>query len=669
MKTTQLLIEIGLEELPAIPFLKEQPFIESKWNKILQDNECCVPFQFYSTPRRLCFIHDNFPLKQETKTVEFFGPPYSVAYKEGVATPAAESFAKKCGVSLEQITTTLKDNKEVLYFSCEQEGQETAFLLESMIATFLSSLSFGKAMRWGRLSQTFIRPIRWLCVMMDDTVVAMNIYGVESTATTRPHRSISFDAIAINHTTEYEALLKEGKVIIDPQERRESILNAFIAIEQSQGFCIERDDELLDEVVAITEYPQVLVGTFDESFLMLPPEVIITSMKINQRYFPIFKNGVLTHHFVVVSNAPLGEAQEIIRGNEKVLRARLSDALFFYHNDTAKKLSIEPLKNVVYVEGLGSVYQKALREKAIGAILSELVPHLHRVHLEQALTLAKADLCSEMVYEFTELQGIVGYYYALKQGEHQDVALAIKEQYLPEGENSPVASTLMGAICALAIKIDSLWALFSIGKIPSGSKDPFALRRAALGIIRTVIEHKIPLNITTLATAIQPLYKDFDDSSVKIFIKERFIPFFGDINPSIITACLDEDNLLILSQKIQALHRLSMQETFRENFVTFKRVANISKDINLEDSLDVNPEWFENAEEHALWNSFSAIEFNNDFDTYLSELFNLKGGLELFFEKCMVNAPDDNLRTNRKHLIARIYKALKTVADIKDISL
>ncbi|MDD3463395.1 MAG: glycine--tRNA ligase subunit beta, partial [Sulfurospirillaceae bacterium] len=394
-----LLIEIGVEELPAIPFLKELPTIETQWLNILQKNALACQFKFYFTPRRLVFWHNEFPIAQENRTEALFGPPVSVALKDGEPTPAGASFAKKCGVDFEALGRNTKDGKDVLFYEVNIKGKSSKELLQGMVEEFLKGLNFGKSMRWGALEESFIRPIRWLGCMLGDEHVSVNLYGIESTYFSYPHRSISYEPFAYYTAGDYFSRLEEGGVVLYPNKRETIIRDDFADIEKSGGVTIEVDEDLLAEVVAITEYPRALMGSFEESFLRLPPEVIITSMKENQRYFPVFKDGKLTNHFVVVSNAISDDYALIVKGNEKVLRARLSDALFFFDNDLKRGLKNDGLKDVVYLDGLGSIYDKTVREKAIALHLARafesqlLSENSNKIALlEEAVMLSKADL-------------------------------------------------------------------------------------------------------------------------------------------------------------------------------------------------------------------------------------------------------------------------------------
>lgn len=678
-----LLIEIGVEELPAIPFLRELPNIESKWLNVLESQSLGCQFEFYYTPRRLVLWHPEFPTQQPMRMEEFFGAPMEVAFKDGEPTPAALGFAKKCGVEIDQLDQSEKGGKKVLYYKKEIAGSASSKLLGAMLQSWLESLNFGKSMRWGNQAESFIRPIRSVAVMLGDEHIPCRVYGVESMYFTYPHRTISYEPLAFDYAGDYFEKLVHGGVILYPAQRKEIILKQMDGLESSHKFSIEKDEDLLAEVVAITESPKALVGRFDEKFLVLPPEVIVTSMKEHQRYFPVFENEKLTNKFIVVSNAIADDYGLIVSGNEKVLRARLEDALFFWENDIKNGLSSEGLKRIVYLEGLGSVYDKVEREQRIGAYLAHrYLGHLEAEQpqkesgeilalLERTIGLCKADLLSEMVYEFTELQGIMGYYYAKQSGQDPMLATAFKEQYLPNSEESAMPSTYFSAIVALGYKIDSLLALFSIGKIPTGTKDPFALRRAVSGIVKIVLSFELPFDFKADLAALAKGYKEFDLALLENFFIERLYGIF-DANPSIINAVLQsgERDLVQLSRKIVALKSLTQSEGFKSGFTTFKRVANIVKDVDLE-NLHVNPELFENSHEKSLWEAFRECE-SKEFSNYeerLDALFGLKEPIDAFFDNVMVNAEDLPLRQNRHHLIASIYRAFLSVADIKEITI
>jgi len=668
-----LLIEIGVEELPAVPLLKEMKNIEKKYAAVLEKYSLLGEFEFYYTPRRLVMWHREFKLKQDDSVEEFFGAPLAVAYKDGEPTPAANGFAKKCGVSLDELSTAEKNGKEVLYYKKDVKGQESRELLGDIIHEWLKSLDFGKSMRWGSLDESFIRPIRWINVLLDDKLVPMKLYGVESAKTTKVHRIANFNAVAVDGAKEYFETLKKGGVTLFPQERSEKILADIKNIESENGLNVEIDEELFAEVVAITENPTALLGSFDEEFLRLPPEVIITSMKEHQRYFPVFKDGKLVNKFVVVSNALTDDFSEVISGNERVLRPRLADGLFFWENDLKNGLSTKGLEKVAFFKGLGSVADKIKREEKVANKLYELYKPegVDIEDLNRAIELAKADLMSEMVYEFTELQGIMGYYYALEAGESEAVAIAIKEQYLPEGEDSELPSTKLSAIVAMSIKLDTLLGLFSVNEIPTGSRDPFALRRAVNGIIRIVNEYGFEFDIVKIMKELSANYDAIDLEKLENFILERIRRYYK-VNPSIIEAVLasGERELLALGQKIEALNTLVNSEGFDDIFSTFKRVANITKDIDLSADLSVDKALFEEEAEKALYKRYKEVT-SKSYESYeeeLDALFGLKPELDAFFENVMVNAEDEKIKNNRKALVASIYKSILNIADIKEVS-
>ncbi len=667
-----LLIEIGVEELPAVPLLKELKNIETKYAKILEEYSLLCDFEFYYTPRRLVLWHSEFKSTQEDSVEEFFGAPLAVAYKDGEPTPAAKGFAKKCGVSLEELSSTDKGGKAVLYYKKDVKGKESAELLPEIIEKWIKSLEFGKTMRWGTSPDKFIRPVRWVNVMMNDELVPLTLFGVNSHKSTYLHRIAKFGALEVSTAKEYFEVLKEGGVTLFPELRAQKIKEDFVGIEKSSGLTIEVDEELFDEVVAITENPTALLGSFDEAFLRLPPEVIITSMKEHQRYFPVFKDGKLINKFVVVSNALTNDFCEVIAGNEVVLRPRLADGLFFWDNDLKRGLSTEGLEKITFFKGLGTVTDKIEREEKIASRLFDKYElNESKEDLTRAVTLAKADLMSEMVYEFTELQGLMGGYYAREQGENEEVATAIAEQYLPDGEDSDLPSTPLSAVLAMSIKLDTLLGLFSVNQIPTGSRDPFALRRAVNGIVRIVNEYGFNFDIIETIKDLASGYESIDLKKLESFILERVKRYY-DVNPSIIAAVLasGDRDLLSIGKKIEALNNLVNSEGFGEVSATFNRVANIVKDLDLSADLNVNTGLFEEEAEKSLFSRYSEAS-SKKYETYeeeLDALLGLKPELDNFFTNVMVNVDDVSIKNNRKSLVASVYKSILNIADIKEVS-
>jgi len=680
--TQALLIEIGVEELPAIPLLKIVSSIERSWKNILEEYKLTSDFEFIYTPRRLVLKHTEMPSKQTDSTIELFGPPLVAAIKDGKPTKAAEGFARKCGVAFDELGRSEKNAKEVLYFKKEEKGSDTASLLQEMLEKWISTMSFGKMMRWGSRTDEFIRPIRWLQVRLGENSVPVELFGVNSDTKTYVHRMVSYDAVEVANIDAYESVLSEGAVMLHPKDRESKILAEFDVLESEHNIIIERDRSLIAEVVAITENPKALVGTFDELFLELPPEVVITSMKEHQRYFPVFENGKIANKFVVVSNAYTDDYSKVIAGNERVLKPRLADGLFFYKNDLKNGLSTDGLEKVQFIDGLGTLADKISREKRISIRLLGLYMEKveaesakNNVELEKAMdksvNLAKADLMSEMVYEFTELQGLMGYYYTKALGEEEIVYNAIKEQYMPVGEGADLPSSVFSSIVAMSIKLDTLFGLFSVGKIPTGSKDPFALRRAVNGIVRIVTEYDLSFNIDDIIVLLKDAYDDFDTKLLSDFIIERINKSL-DANPSVIAAVLTsgEKDINEIAKKVAALNTIVSSDAFKEQFSTFKRVANISKDVDLDSELNIDTSIFKEDAEVTLYNAYEKV-INQDYPDYktqLEALFGLKRELDGYFDDVMVNTEDESLKTNRLNTIGSVYKTFKNIADIKEIT-
>jgi len=679
--TKPLLIEIGVEELPAIPLLKIVKNIEKSWKDILTEYRLASEFEFVYTPRRLV-IKQNIATKQEDSTTEFFGPPMVAAKRDGEVTKAGEGFARKCGVAFDELTTVEKNGKEVLYFKKEEVGAESASLLEEMLKKWIASMSFGKMMRWGSRTDEFIRPIRWLQVRLADASVPVELFGVESDTKTYVHRMVNFDAVEVPTIESYDKVLEDGKVSLYPKDREAKIVKEFDALEKKHNITIERDAALLAEIVAITENPESLLGSFDEMFLELPPEAIIASMKEHQRYFAVFENEKLSNKFIVVSNAVTDDYSKVVAGNERVLKPRLADGLFFYHNDLKRGLVTDGLEKITFMDGLGSLTDKIEREKNIaGKLLSIYIEQVEKETgksaselielMDETVALAKADLTSEMVYEFTELQGLMGYYYAKALGKESLVSQAIKEQYFPLGEGAELPSSTFSAIVSMSIKLDTLVGLFSVGKIPTGSKDPFALRRAVNGIVRMVTTYDLPFDIDTVLTMLNELYAEYDVEKLEEFILER-IKKSLDANPSVIAAVLEsgERDINEIAKKVSALNSIVSNASFKEHVSTFKRVANISKEVNLERELVVDTALFSEPIESELYSDYKAT-MAKSYDSYeekLTAMFALKAKLDNYFDDVMVNAEDEAIRNNRKNTVASIYKSFREIADIKEIT-
>ncbi|GAA9894657.1 glycine--tRNA ligase subunit beta [Helicobacter pylori] len=700
MHSDELLVEILVEELPAQALLNEYKEMPKKLHALFQKRALEVGnIEIFYTPRRLCLLVKDFPLlTQETKE-EFFGPPVKIACNHQDKTQGLNAlglgFYQKLGLKDHQhFQTAFKNNKEVLYHAKIHAKEPTKDLIMPIVLEFLEGLNFGKSMRWGNVEKSFIRPIHNICVLFNGenfNGIEVKEYGFKTKQATKVHRQEGFDFIQVDSPKAYFEVLEKNHVILDPKKREAKILQEIKELETKHRIIVEIDRDLLDEVVAITEYPSALLGEFDKAFLKLPSEIIITSMKENQRYFAAFnqksqESPALHNGFIVVSNAINKDKQKIIAGNQKVLKARLSDAVFFYENDLKKPLDNAPLESVVFVQGLGTLKDKMEREAIIAQYLTQKYASSLNMPLEKALELvgravriAKADLLSEVVYEFSELQGIMGYYYALKQNENELVALSVKEQYLPASENAPLPSSVFSAIVALSLKLDSLFSLFSVGKIPSGSKDPFALRRLSFGLLKIVAHYGLGFDLKAdLKNLFEKVgvYQSFDLEILEKFLLERFNNLI-DCNPSIIRSVLNtnERDIVKIIQKVKALKRFLDDPKNAQKkellFSAFKRLANINKDRNPNESSEFFISLFKEPQEHALFEAFNAIKTSafESLDSKIEAYFGLHAPLEEYFKSVLVMDKDIEIQKNRKNFLWGVYQSFLEIGDIKEIAI
>ncbi|GAA9167776.1 glycine--tRNA ligase subunit beta [Helicobacter pylori] len=700
MHSDELLVEILVEELPAQALLNEYKEMPKKLHALFQKRALEVgKIEIFYTPRRLCLLVKDFPiLTQETKE-EFFGPPVKIACNHQDKTQGLNElglgFYQKLGLKdYQHFQTAFKNNKEVLYHAKIHEKEPTKDLIMPIVLEFLEGLNFGKSMRWGSVEKSFIRPIHNICVLFNGenfNDIEVKEYGFKTKQATKAHRQEGFDFIQVDSPKAYFEVLEKNHVILDPKKREAKILQEIKELEIKHRIIVEIDRDLLDEVVAITEYPSALLGEFDKAFLKLPGEIITTSMKENQRYFATFnqksqESPTLHNGFVVVSNAISKDKQKIIAGNQKVLKARLSDAVFFYENDLKKPLDNAPLESVVFVQGLGTLKDKMEREAIIAQYLTQKYALSLNMPLEKALELigravkiAKADLLSEVVYEFSELQGIMGYYYALKQNENELVALSVKEQYLPASENAPLPSSVFSTIVALSLKLDSLFSLFSAGKIPSGSKDPFALRRLSFGLLKIIahygLEFDLKADLKNLFEKVG-VYQSFDLEVLEKFLLERFNNLI-DCNPSIIRSVLNtnERGIVKIIQKVKALKRFLDDPKNAQKkellFSAFKRLANINKDRNPNESSGFSTSLFKESQEHALFEAFNAIKTSafESLDSKIEAYFGLHAPLEEYFKSVLVMDKDIEIQKNRKNFLWGVYQSFLEIGDIKEIAI
>ncbi|WP_121294816.1 glycine--tRNA ligase subunit beta [Helicobacter pylori] len=700
MHSDELLVEILVEELPAQALLNEYKEMPKKFHALFQKRALEVgTIEIFYTPRRLCLLVKDFPLLTQEIKEEFFGPPVKIACNHQDKTQGLNAlglgFYQKLGLKDHQhFQTAFKNNKEVLYHAKIHAKEPTKDLIMPIVLEFLEGLNFGKSMRWGNVEKSFIRPIHNICVLFNGenfNGIEVKEYGFKTKQATKVHRQEGFDFIQVDSPKAYFEVLEKNHVILDPKKREAKILQEIKELETKHCIIVEIDRDLLDEVVAITEYPSALLGEFDKAFLKLPSEIIITSMKENQRYFAAFnqksqENPTLHNGFIVVSNAINKDKQKIIAGNQKVLKARLSDAVFFYENDLKKPLDNAPLESVVFVQGLGTLKDKMEREAIIAQYLTQKYASSLNMPLEKALELigravriAKADLLSEVVYEFSELQGIMGYYYALKQNENELVALSVKEQYLPASENAPLPSSVFSAIVALSLKLDSLFSLFSVGKIPSGSKDPFALRRLSFGLLKIVVHYGLGFDLKAdLKNLFEKVgvYQSFDLEVLEKFLLERFNNLI-DCNPSIIRSVLNtnERDIVKIIQKVKALKRFLDDPKNAQKkellFSAFKRLANINKDRNPNESSEFFISLFKESREHALFEAFNVIKTSafESLDSKIEAYFGLHAPLEEYFKSVLVMDKDIEIQKNRKNFLWSVYQSFLEIGDIKEIAI
>ncbi|HIC46322.1 glycine--tRNA ligase subunit beta, partial [Methylophaga sp.] len=500
-----LLIELGTEELPPKALLKLSQAFQQGVEQGLKSAELSFDvIRAYATPRRLALVISKLQTQQDDLTVERRGPAVTAAFDEdGNPTKALQGFARSCGVDVDDLETMQTDKGAWLIFKQQQKGAETASLLPEIIQQSLNALPIPKRMRWGDLPGEFVRPVHWLVVLLGDDVVPVNLLGLNSDRFTVGHRFHHPQPIRISTPMTYAPQLEsEGHVMVDYEARKQAIHGQVNELAASLGGDAVINPDLLDEVTGLVEWPVALAGNFDPRFLELPAEALISSMEGHQKYFAVrAKNGDLLPHFITICNIASQDPAQVIAGNERVILPRLSDAAFFWETDRKLPLAQrqEQLKTIVFQNKLGTVYDKSQRVAAIAASIAQQMGSEAQL-AERAALLAKCDLVTEMVGEFPELQGIMGRYYAQLDGEHADVAEALDEQYRPRFAGDDLPQTASGIAVSLAEKLDTIVGLFGIGQPPSGVKDPFALRRAALGVLRIIIENQLSLDLSRLVT-------------------------------------------------------------------------------------------------------------------------------------------------------------------------
>lgn len=688
MNTRDLLIEIGTEELPPKALKKlSRAFHDGVLNGLKAAELTHAGIQTFASPRRLALLVTALQESQQDKTVEKRGPALTAAFDdEGCPTKAASGFARGCGVEVDQLDKLETEQGTWLAYRMHQPGQKTIDLIPAIVKTSLDNLPIPKRMRWGSLKEQFVRPVHWLVLLFGDDIIEAEILSVKSGRMTYGHRFHHPDSIYIGEPRAYQALLEsEAYVIADFETRREAIRGQVLEVAKKAGGTAVIDDALLDEVTSMVEWPQAVLGNFDKRFLDVPAEALISAMKGHQKYFHLVdKANKLMPNFITISNIVSKDPDKVREGNERVIRPRLTDAEFFWKQDRNIKLEEhnQRLKTVVFQNKLGSIADKVQR---IGKIASMVANTLswNVGHAERAALLCKADLMTEMVGEFPELQGIMGRYYALLEGEDKEVAQALDEHYMPRFSGDALPGSNSGLCVSLADKIDTIVGIFAIGQAPSGDKDPFALRRAALGIVRIMIEKDIDLDLIALLNNAVENYtsqkasikSDTTVSDVYDFILTRLQVYYsqqGFARDEIdAVLCLKPTQLQDGDKRLRALAAFRQLPEAESLAAANKRISNI-----LKKSKDKIPDkWSDStlidkeeialaAQVEALVPKLAPLFENQDYESAMKHLASLRDGVDAFFDKVMVMTDDVKLRTNRLSVLNTLRNQFLRVADI-----
>ena len=683
--TKDILLEIGVEEIPAkfMPAALTQ-LAELATGKLTEQRIAFEKIRTLGTPRRMTLVVYGVSEQQADKHSENKGPSLKIAFDQaGNPTKAAQGFARGQGVDVSALIT--RDG--YVYAVVEEQGRLVRDLLPELLADIIASLTFPKNMRWGDLDVRFARPIRWLVALFGSEVIPFTVAEITADNITYGHRFLSTGPITVTSVENYLSQLAAHFVIVDPQERRQIIASQVEAIAVSEGGSASIDEDLLEEVLYLVEYPTALCGNFDEAYLALPPEAIITPMREHQRYFPVFTpDGKLMAKFITVRNGGAEHIDIVRHGNERVLKARLADARFFYEED--KKVSlpdrVTKLKTIVFQEGLGTLYDKTERLEQLAAKIAcqSGCTEAGLAVVTRAAHLAKADLVTGMVCEFTELQGIMGREYAKLSGESDAVAEAIYEHYLPRFAGDALPLTPAGQAVSIADKIDNIVATFSRGLIPTGSQDPFALRRQALGIVHILIKGQYKLTLSELFTAAMDLIGvTGEEKRAKLitdlhdFFRLRLKNILNDENirydhiEAVMAA--GTDNVYDLWLRAQALSEAGGTEAMQQAVQAFTRAGNLAKHAV---ATEINPSLFANEAETALFAAYSAAyeqieQFgaNQDYRAVLQAMARLAQPIDAFFGAVMVMAEDQAVRDNRLALLKKITELGNRACDVNKI--
>lgn len=677
-----LLIEIGTEELPpkALPALINS--FADHVNKSLVELGLnpgqCRPF---ATPRRLALIIPQLDEQQADREEQKLGPAVAAAFDaDGKPTKAAEGFARSNNTTVEALERVPGDKGERLAFSHVIRGRATQELLVDVIEQALAALPIPKRMRWGANRAEFVRPVKWVALVFGDNVIDAEILGVKAGDTSHGHRFHAPQPFTVN-AGNYAEQLRENHVIADFAERRSIILDQIKAEAESLGGRLGDDiDELLDEVTALVEWPVALSGQFAADFLDVPAEALVSSMVEHQKYFHVLdSHGGLMPNFITVANIDSEQPHLVVMGNEKVIRPRLTDAAFFFETDKKTSLAsrCESLKKIVFQQKLGTVYDKTCRISQLAGFIAEQIG-ADKTQAQRAGQLAKSDLVSEMVLEFTDLQGLMGYHYALNDGEDEAVAIAIRDQYFPAGNNERMPANAIGQALALADRIDTLVGIFAIGQQPTGNRDPFALRRATLGILRIILHAGLDLDLAELYRFALRQYENLPESAVEqalAYTMERFRALYQEKGYAtevyLAVAAKNLSRPLDFDRRADAVHRFSQQPEADELAAANKRVANILAKQAQHVNADVDPALLQEQAEKALHQALKdktpvlkQAENDGDYTEALVLLAAMKPQIDAFFDQVMVMADDPALQQNRLALLGQLRQNFTRVADL-----
>lgn len=692
MSAQDLLIELGTEELPPKSLETLRKAFENNLVNLLKDARLGHGgTQSYATPRRLAVLLRDVATQQPDEQVELLGPAVKAAFDaEGNPTQAALGFARKCGLSdVADLTRIDTPKGERLGYSEHRPGKPTAELLGELIEKALQGLPIAKRMRWGAGTAEFVRPVHWLLVRFGQSTPTLSVMGIPAGNTTRGHRFHSDGDLTIDRPADYsQVLIDKGHVVADPFERKQMIERQVNQVAEKAGGHAVIEPALLDEVNALVEWPVALCGRFDEDFLKVPEEALISSMGEHQKYFHVrTAEGSLMPLFVTVSNLESPQPEKVVAGNERVIRPRLSDARFFYETDlkTPLESGFEKLESIVFQSELGSLADKSRRVARLGEYLAPAC-HADPANVSRAARLAKCDLVSEMVLEFDHLQGTMGRYYAQADGEPAEVALAMEEQYLPRHAGDELPSSPTGIALALAERIDTLTGIFGIGQPPTGSRDPFALRRASIGVLNILVQRDISLNLEEVIAHAYEGYQSGQLSQhqevlveqVRDYLIDRFRALFEEAGTPVevfrAVRQVEQNNPLEIQRRVEAVHQFSSSDAAEALAETNKRAVNLLAKANSQDLGKVEASRFEEPAEQQLADALASVQGQLDkllgshqLTAALESLAGLQKPLQAFFDSVMVMADDPVLRGNRLSLLQQVRQQVLRVADLSEL--